>query len=73
MCGGIAGLQCCSGLECHITDHFPDAAGTCVESVCHTQGQDCGGFTVHPHHCCEGYGCVYKHVPDIPGECEKIN
>ena len=29
-CGGIAGIQCCPGLTCHIRDPFPDAGGKCV-------------------------------------------
>ena len=30
MCGGIAGLQCCSGLKCQLDGTYPDAAGKCV-------------------------------------------
>lgn len=29
----------------------------------------CGGFIAHPHRCPAGYGCVYGHVPDVPGHC----
>jgi len=30
MCGGIAGIQCCSGLNCELQGNYPDASGTCV-------------------------------------------
>ncbi|MCH8329115.1 MAG: hypothetical protein IIB81_01835 [Nanoarchaeota archaeon] len=31
MCGGIAGLTCCSGLTCEYDGVYPDAGGTCVK------------------------------------------
>lgn len=31
MCGGIAGIQCCSGLKCQLQGNYPDASGTCVK------------------------------------------
>jgi eight-cysteine-cluster-containing protein len=31
-CGGIAGIQCCSGFTCHLDGTYPDAGGKCVKS-----------------------------------------
>jgi len=31
MCGGIAGILCCSGLKCQLQGYYPDASGTCVK------------------------------------------
>lgn len=35
-CGGIAGIKCPSGMECKITDKYPDAMGTCVTQTKYT-------------------------------------
>jgi hypothetical protein len=37
ICGGIAGIECCSGLDCELDGAYPDASGVCVE----TQQQIC--------------------------------
>lgn len=31
MCGGIANIQCCSGLKCSLDGDHPDASGKCVK------------------------------------------
>lgn len=32
MCGGIAGIKCCSGLICKLSGfHLADASGTCIK------------------------------------------
>ena len=33
----------------------------------------CGGFITHPHQCPDGYGCVYGHIPDVPGSCVAVD
>lgn len=30
MCGGIAGILCCPGLNCKLAGSYPDASGVCV-------------------------------------------
>jgi hypothetical protein len=32
-CGGIAGIQCCSGLTCKMDGDYPDAGGKCITST----------------------------------------
>lgn len=32
MCGGIAGILCCSGLECNYDGNYPDAGGKCKQA-----------------------------------------
>lgn len=29
----------------------------------------CGGFTLNPHQCADGFHCVFHQVPDVPGNC----
>ena len=31
--GGIAGLSCCSSLQCYYEGDYPDASGTCVDPL----------------------------------------
>lgn len=33
MCGGIAGIECCSGLTCQLEGSYPDASGTCISPI----------------------------------------
>jgi hypothetical protein len=33
MCGGIAGILCCPGLNCKLAGSYPDANGICDESA----------------------------------------
>jgi hypothetical protein len=59
-CGGIAGIQCPDGFECHLDGSYPDAGGTCERA--------------RPDHCattlCAQVRCragFRNHTP--PGRC----
>lgn len=70
-CGGIAGIQCQTGLECVFSagSPVPDAEGTC--RVVSGVGGPCGGFTSSPDVCAMGLHCVVNRIPDIPGTCQR--
>ena len=57
MCGGIAGLRCKAGLNCHITAKHPDASGTCVKPKAGEAGALCGG--VEQLRCNPGLTCQF--------------
>lgn len=42
-CGGIAGLRCAKGLNCHLAGRYPDAMGKCVKPPAGAAGSLCGG------------------------------
>ncbi|MFH1365122.1 MAG: hypothetical protein ABIH28_00880 [archaeon] len=72
MCGGIAGIQCCSDLTCKLDGDYPDAAGKCinVQPKCSSEKEFCGGIV--GVHCCSGLTCEYDgHYPDAGGVCVK--
>jgi hypothetical protein len=65
MCGGIAGIQCKSGLDCKLTtgpngQPIPDAGGTCVKSDAGQGNSDCeveeGGSCVDSEYACTQQG-----------------
>lgn len=54
-CGGIAAIQCCSGLTCQLDGTYPDAGGKCIKT-CAKEGEQ---FSLvykekYPEHCCSG-------------------
>ena len=71
MCGGIAGVTCCSGLDCTPGGTYPDASGTCVqpELRCASVGALCGGIAGIM--CCSGLVCKTdsRNTPDASGVC----
>ena len=71
MCGGIAGVTCCSGLDCTLDGTYPDASGTCVqpELRCASAGALCGGIAGVM--CCSGLVCKTdsRNTPDASGVC----
>ncbi|HWR73520.1 MAG TPA: hypothetical protein VN604_10140 [Nitrospirota bacterium] len=60
MCGGIAGILCCAGLDCKLSGTYPDASGTCEaqtsSSICEP-GKEYVNTAVEPVtcKCSEGY------------------
>ncbi|MFH1365401.1 MAG: hypothetical protein ABIH28_02365 [archaeon] len=55
VCGGIAGIQCCSGLTCDVNGNYPDNSGICIKK-CAKEGEK---FSLvytneYPSQCCAG-------------------
>jgi len=62
MCGGIAGIQCKSGLACKLaaTTPHPDASGTCQkDSSVSGEGGPCGDDVAIRKTCAPGLTCVF--------------
>jgi len=71
-CGGIAALQCCSGLSCQSVQgmvHIPDGTGMCLSNArqgdnshatCSSEGGQCSNMNEAGHFktCCTGFVCV---------------
>jgi len=53
ICGGIAGIQCQSGLSCILDATYPDAAGRCYRQP------TCAAVTCAPGYFCESSGGVH--------------
>lgn len=71
-CGGIAGFECCNGIECVLDgdEYEADAGGECKENgrSCQLTGEFCGGFAALS--CCKGLDCVTDDdFPDEGGKC----
>ncbi|MCA9485941.1 MAG: hypothetical protein KC506_03795 [Nanoarchaeota archaeon] len=63
LCGGIAGISCCGGLDCELEGDFPDASGTCVlqeQEIC----VDSCGDGVCDEIVCQGEGCPCMETVD---------
>jgi len=57
MCGGIASIQCCSGLTCQLEGNYPDASGKCAvnSSKCAKEGEQFSKvYPEYPKQCCAG-------------------
>ncbi len=72
MCGGIAGILCCPGLDCKLSGTYPDASGTCEaqtsSSICEP-GKEYKNTAVEPVKCKCPEGYEFKVVKMSWGPC----
>jgi len=74
MCGGIAGILCCAGLDCKLSGTFPDASGTCevqtASSICEP-GEEYRNTAVEPVKCKCPEGYEFKVLAMSWGPCPR--
>lgn len=72
MCGGIAGFQCCSGLNCQLEGDFPDASGFCVTNQTQNLCENLCGDGACQEIVCQGEGCPCEETAEsCPSDCKE--